>query len=104
MCFPIWSCSVRGLACHTCCQLRGGLLPHLFTLTRFPKRYVFCATIRRVAPPGYYPAHCPVEFGLSSPATTSSTSPFGGGRRFFTAAIARLTAAESEILDPKSEL
>ena len=34
-------------------------------------RYIFCATVRRVAPPGYYPAHCPVEFGLSSPAGTS---------------------------------
>jgi len=31
-------------------------------------RYIFCATVRRVAPPGDYPAHCPVEFGLSSPA------------------------------------
>ena len=30
---PIWSCSVRGLACHPCCQERGALLPHLFTLT-----------------------------------------------------------------------
>jgi hypothetical protein len=34
-------------------------------------RYIFCATVRRVAPPGNYPAHCPVEFGLSSPARTS---------------------------------
>jgi len=29
-------------------------------------RYVFCATILRVAPTGSYPAHCPAEFGLSS--------------------------------------
>jgi len=28
----------------------------------------FCATFRRVAPPGRYPAPCPVELGLSSPA------------------------------------
>src|SRR5207248_7665136 len=28
---------------------------------------VFCATFRRVAPPGRYPASCPVEPGLSSP-------------------------------------
>src|SRR5687768_11208368 len=34
MSFPIWSCSVRGLACHACCQTRGALLPHLFTLTQ----------------------------------------------------------------------
>src|SRR5579862_780435 len=30
---PIWSCSVRGLACHSCYHERGALLPHLFTLT-----------------------------------------------------------------------
>ncbi len=30
---PIWSCSVRGLACHSPCGERGALLPHLFTLT-----------------------------------------------------------------------
>ena len=34
-------------------------------------RYVFCGTFRRSAlegePPGCYPAHCSMEFGLSSP-------------------------------------
>jgi len=30
------------------------------------KRYIFCATVRQVALPGRYPAHCPSEFGLSS--------------------------------------
>jgi hypothetical protein len=30
---PIWSCSVRGFACHSCYHERGALLPHLFTLT-----------------------------------------------------------------------
>ncbi len=29
----IWSCSEWGLPCHNCCQLRGALLPHPFTLT-----------------------------------------------------------------------
>ena len=33
-CLPIWSCSVRGFACHPCYHGRGALLPHLFTLTR----------------------------------------------------------------------
>jgi hypothetical protein len=33
-CSPIWSCSVRGFACHPCYHGRGALLPHLFTLTR----------------------------------------------------------------------
>ena len=70
---PIWSCSVRGFACHPCCHERGALLPHLFTLTPrlgacAPRsgRYVFCATVRQVTLPGRYPAHCPSEFGLSS--------------------------------------
>ena len=31
--FPIWSCSEWGLPCHCCCQQRGALLPHHFTLT-----------------------------------------------------------------------
>ncbi len=31
--FPIWSCSVRGFACHPCYHRCGALLPHLFTLT-----------------------------------------------------------------------
>ena len=30
---PIWSCSRRGLPCRRRCRLRGGLLPHPFTLT-----------------------------------------------------------------------
>src|SRR5262249_39844577 len=29
---PIWSCSVRGLACRRCCHQRGALLPHHFTI------------------------------------------------------------------------
>ncbi len=32
-CFPIWSCSRWGLPCRDCCQPRGALLPHRFTLT-----------------------------------------------------------------------
>ena len=44
---PIWSCSVWGLPCppHYCGG--GALLPHLFTLTRLRRRYVFCGTFRR---------------------------------------------------------
>jgi len=30
---PIWSCSVRGFACHRRYRRCGALLPHLFTLT-----------------------------------------------------------------------
>ncbi len=31
---PTWSCSRWGLPCRPCCQRRGALLPHPFTLTR----------------------------------------------------------------------
>ena len=50
----------------------GGLLHHRFTLTcascQGHRRSVLCGTFRRVAPPGRYPAPCPVESGLSSSA------------------------------------
>ena len=71
---PIWSCSVRGFACHVRCRPRGALLPHLFTLTASLRPCGLSSAggifsvplVRRVAPPGNYPAHCPAEFGLSS--------------------------------------
>ena len=52
-------------------ESRGGLLPHRFTLARCAKyrarwRSILCGTFHRVAPPGCYPAFCPVELGLSS--------------------------------------
>ena len=31
---PIWSCSRWGLPCRSCCQSRGALLPHPFTLAQ----------------------------------------------------------------------
>ena len=50
----------------------GGLLHHRFTLAcascQGHRRSVLCGTFRRVAPPGRYPAPCPVESGLSSSA------------------------------------
>src|SRR5437867_12600195 len=36
----IWPCSDRGLPCRACCQTRGGLLPHRFTLTLWDTRPV----------------------------------------------------------------
>ena len=69
---PIWPCSGRGLPCHDCCQPRGGLLPHPFTLTAFSRRrrFAFCCTVRHVPltprVPRRYLATCPVEPGLSS--------------------------------------
>src|SRR4051794_38571766 len=64
----IWPCSDWGLPCHRCCQRRGGLLPHRFTLTqRSPAgRSVLCCPVRRLAAPRRYLAVCPVELGLSS--------------------------------------
>ena len=43
---------------------------HAGLLARGPRTAqlcVFCATVLRVTPTGRYPAHCPAEFGLSSP-------------------------------------
>jgi len=85
---PIWSCSVWGLPCLRHYYRSGALLPHLFTLTglalqaitlraRRPcpstrtRRYPFLWHSAVHGPssprPGRYPAHRPVEFGLSSP-------------------------------------
>ena len=61
---PIRSCSRWGLPCRSCCQARGGLLPHPFTLApRFrrkphARRFAFCGTFPGVAPAGRYPAPC----------------------------------------------
>ena len=51
---PIWSCSVRGFACHPCCHERGALLPHLFTLTRHNAK-----ALRRAVS---FLCHCSVRF------------------------------------------
>ncbi len=69
---PIRFCSRWGLPCRPCYQLRGGLLPHPFTLTpsflvshpfldpaqRKTGRFPFCGTFPGVAPAGRYPAPC----------------------------------------------
>ena len=75
---PTRPCSRQGLPCLSPCGESGGLLPHLFTLTLpLVGRSVFCGTIPRLAPAGYYPVSCPVEPGLSSgvipPASTFPT-------------------------------
>ena len=77
-----------GFAVPVCCQTRGALLPHHFTLATRPARLSanwttwpdfhpasdpwnrsavsFCCTFRQLAPPRHYLAPCPVEPGLSS--------------------------------------
>ena len=61
-------CHTFGLAFNRACRATkplspcGGLLPHLFTLTRaVHRRFVFCDAFHRVAPPGRYPVLCPCE-------------------------------------------
>ena len=54
-----------------CCQSRGALLPHHFTLTGQGleddcRRYIFCGTFHGLTPPRRYLAPCPKEPGLSS--------------------------------------
>src|SRR5579862_137973 len=59
------------------CALTAPFHPYSPSPLRAPaERYVFCATVLRVAPTGRYPAHCPAEFGLSS-----RRSPEGAGGR-----------------------
>ena len=89
--FPIWSCSEWGLPCHFCCQKRGALLPHPFTLTSRDQlinnwRSSLCCTGRRLAPPRRYLALCPVEPGLSSSLKSLAR---------FKPAIIQLTARDS---------
>ncbi len=85
-----------------CCQRRGALLPHRFTLasargdfsSRALRRSALCCTFRGLAPPRDYLAPCPLEPGLSSPthpcgcfaaiaqpAPPARTLPAGGARR-----------------------
>ncbi len=52
---PIWSCSRWGLPCRCCCQPRGALLPHRFTLTA-KRRSILCGTFPWDVPAGRYPA------------------------------------------------
>jgi len=63
---PIWPCSGRGLASRC---VSTPLVRSYRTISPLPasrRAVCFCATFRRVAPPGCYPAPCPVELGLSS--------------------------------------
>jgi len=73
-CFPIWSCSEWGLPCREPLPAaRCALTAPFHPCRRCPEaalgRYVFCGTFRGLAPPRRYLAPCPVEPGLSSPAS-----------------------------------
>ena len=66
---PAWPCSGWGLPA---ARSPGSLVVSYTTVSPLPvpsrghRRSVLCCAFRRVAPPGSYPAPCPVESGLSS--------------------------------------
>ena len=68
--FPIWPCSRWGLPCRRVlpparCALTAPFHPYRASLLTL-RRFAFCCTFRRLAPPRRYLAPCPVEPGLSS--------------------------------------
>jgi len=64
---PIRSCSWRGLPCRPCCQARGGLLPHPFTLPAPESGGLLSVALSLGSPPaGVTRRHVVVEPGLSS--------------------------------------
>ena len=92
---PIWPCTTRGFPCLRCRHRSGGLLPHLFTLTKRNKlsedvsqvylrdatvllrrRSIFCGTFRersryrrsKPSPPKPFPRHYLARCPISSPA------------------------------------
>ena len=93
---PTWPCSGWGLPCH------AALAPHAvssyLTVSPLPRtscdavrRFVFCCTFRRLAPPRRYLAPCSVEPGLSSARSSrdavvladSATVDYGVGSVYF---------------------
>ncbi len=83
----------RGLLPATRCALTAPFHPY-----RRPKalrRYAFCCTFRRLAPPRRYLAPCPVEPGLSSPGKPAATVWRARARQYSCAhSLARETATE----------
>ena len=92
-CGPCSPCTGRGLASRRVAAVAGGLLPHLFTLTSGVsgketsrrRRFVFCATFRRLSPPGLrqrptlrcpdFPRAAPEAAARGHPACSSNDSP-----------------------------
>ena len=64
---PIWSCSRWGLPCRPCCQVRGALLPHPFTLTPASRSGLLSVALSLRSPsPGVIRHRVSMEPGLSS--------------------------------------
>ncbi len=65
---PIRSCSRWGLPCRSCCQARGGLLPHPFTLATVNRGGLLSVALSLGSPPPAINRHrVSMEPGLSSP-------------------------------------
>ncbi len=81
---PIRFCSRRGLPCRRRCRLRGALLPHPFTLTRWPfsrcGRFTFCGAFPGVAPAGRYPAPRPFGARTFLRSRAAAVQPTGANR------------------------
>ena len=73
---PIWSCSVRGFACHRPYGRRGALLPHLFTLTRLRPRPIGL---------GFGPRQALRHVTEASPQLEARSAESEGGRYIFCA-------------------
>ncbi len=70
---PIRSCSRWGLPCRACCQPRGALLPHPFTLTREAAGGLLSVALSLGSPPPDVIRHrVSMEPGLSSARCASS--------------------------------
>ena len=76
---PIRHCFRWGLPCRSCCQDRGGLLPHRFTLTLHAGPTVLCGAFPRVAPAGRYPA--PLLHEVRTFLASEDTRPSGHPRK-----------------------
>lgn len=78
---PIRSCSRRGLPCRLRCRLRGGLLPHRFTLACPEAGGLFSVALSLGSPPpDIIRRRSSVEPGLSSRTTFRSTCARPPGR------------------------
>ncbi len=91
---PIRFCSRWGLPCRPCCQARGGLLPHPFTLTPPANRP---ASIRGRFAGG---AVCFLwHFPWGRPRRTLSGTVFHGARTFLTRGLSALARAAARPTD-----
>src|SRR5688572_6978329 len=104
----IWPCSDRGLPCRACYQARGGLLPHLFTLTLWIQgRSVLCgpdpSPLGAQALPGGLPcgARTFLEWPFQPATRDHRPHHFQGTKLLIEAPPARLYLTNRRIRRPK---